>query len=269
MNNTLRVITWNCRRAKSNSAVWDYFSELAPDIALLQEVSGIPENVRSSFACYKIRAIGKSGLPQRFTTAILVKGKISDSLSLSASLDWVVKELSLFEGNLVAKQLKTDKGSLLNVISVYSPAWPVNRSRLENIDTTGVRLVQNPDVWVADLLWASLNHIQPKATESWIIGGDFNLSETFDEWHGGPRGNKEYLDRMTALGFIESLRYSKGKLTPTFRNTGNGLVKHQMDHLFITQPLAQNLINCDVGNSDRVFGRGLSDHLPIFADFQL
>ena len=198
----------------------------------------------------------------------LLRANLTAILQLTAPEDWITKELSHFEGNLVAKQIRINKNLLLNVISVYNPAWYIDRKRLENIDTTKVHLSQNPDVWVADLLWASLNQMQPGATELWIIGGDFNLSETFDLWRGCPRGNREYLDRMAALGFMEVLRYSKGKLTPTFRNTSNGLIKHQMDHLFITQPLAQYLISCDTGSVERIFDQGLSDHLPIIADFR-
>ena len=229
---------------------------------------GVPEHINSRFACHELRAMGKTGKLQIFKTVILTKGQFCGELRLAAPEDWVADELLHFQGNIVAKQIRINKDLLLNVISVYSPAWSIDRKRLENTDTTKVRLSQNPDVWAADLLWACLNQTRPGGTELWIIGGDFNLSETFDQWRGGPRGNREYLDRMAALGFTEALRYSKGKLTPTFRNTSNGLIKHQMDHLFITQPLAQNLISCDTGSVEKIFDKGLSDHLPIIADFR-
>ncbi len=300
MSATLRVLTWNYKRAKEDSSVWNYFLEMNypaasgrgikdlnpvrtfrrraaeyvsrqginPDIALLQEVIRIPEHIKSSFACHELRTTGKTGNPQIFSTAILTKGQFDGELQLTVPEDWITKELSYFEGHLVAKRIRLNKEFLLNVISVYNPAWYLDQKRLENIDTTKVHLSQNPDVWVVDLLWASLNQIQPGATALWIIGGDFNLSETFDLWRGGPRGNREYLDRMTALGFTEVLRYAKGNLTPTLRNTSNGLIKHQMDHLFLTPPLVQYLINCDTGSVERIFGQGLSNHLPIIADFR-
>jgi hypothetical protein len=37
LDETFRAITWNCRRAGARSALWDYFMELDPDVALLQE----------------------------------------------------------------------------------------------------------------------------------------------------------------------------------------------------------------------------------------
>ena len=106
-------------------------------------------------------------------------------------------------------------------------------------------------------------------TISWIVAGDFNLSETFDNWPGGPRGNVEYLERMQSIGFTECLRHYHGKLVPTFRNPRGGAIKHQIDHLFVSPPLIEHLCDCRTGDPDRLFGEGLSDHLPIIADFDL
>ena len=39
----MTIIAWNMRRANaSNDAAWDYFRELNADVALLQEVTSIP-----------------------------------------------------------------------------------------------------------------------------------------------------------------------------------------------------------------------------------
>ena len=40
-----------------------------------------------------------------------------------------------------------------------------------------------------------------------------------------------------------------------------------MDHLFTTAVLSQNRSACDTGRHRDVFDTGLSDHLPIVADF--
>jgi exonuclease III len=269
MGNNVRVITWNCQRAIAGRACWDYLLELSPDIALLQEVSEIPKSVLSLFSNLISPAMGKSGFPQRFGTAILVKGRIGEALNLTASESWVQAELERFTGNLVAHQVLPDNGPRIKVVSVYSPAWPVDRNRLEGIDVSKVRLTQNKDVWVADLLWASIQKLKPEAHEYWIIAGDFNLSETFDLWKGGPRGNREYLDRMQTLGLCDCLRNAQGVLTPTFKNPSNGVIKHQMDHLFATDDLVQHLTVCYTGSRRRVFDQNLSDHLPIIADFCL
>jgi endonuclease/exonuclease/phosphatase family metal-dependent hydrolase len=177
----------------------------------------------------------------------------------------VEEPLDLFRGNLVAARVRTGSRRFFTAVSVYSPAWPVDAARLSAIDTTEVRMALHParSVYVADLL---LDAIRGGDERPLIVGGDFNLSETFDSWSGGPRGNREYLDRMASCGMVECLRHVTGQLTPTFRNPRGGAVIHQMDHLFVSQDLVVSLIDCRVGDANLVFGKRLSDHLPILAD---
>jgi exonuclease III len=264
----LRIITWNCWRATAGrSVLWDYFSELNPDIALLQEVTSVPDSVLARYSCQMERAVTQAGTPQWFNTAVLVKGQIGPPIAPRASSDGIETELRWFAGNLVARHITPDNGPTMKVVSVYNPAWEIDSARLKDVDVSSVKLTQNQDVWMADLLWASLVHMKPDPSEAWVIAGDFNLSETFDLWPGGPRGNREYLDRMGALGLAECLRKATGVLTPTFRTSG-GIVKHQMDHLFVTAALSGRLVACDVGSSAVVLEQRLSDHLPIVADFR-
>ena len=46
-------------------------------------------------------------------------------------------------------------------------------------------------------------------------------------------------------------------------------IKHQIDHMFVTEALLSRLVTCKTGSQDRVFGSNLSDHLPVIADFRL
>ena len=269
MDTIFRVVTWNCRRATSVSGVWDYLLEMDPDVALLQEIRSIPEKVGSVYEYHMRRATSKAGSPQQFSTALLVKGCIRNKLILPSHAKWIEEELQRFSGNLVAFEILPNNSPPIKAVSVYGPAWPLDRQWLSERDLTEVRLTQNRDVWVMDFLWTSLKYQRSDLDQPWIIAGDFNLSETFDLWPGGLRGNREYLDRMRELGLIECLRQSKGRLTPTFRNPRGGLFKHQIDHLFVSPVLAERLVSCDTGSFDRVFNAGLSDHLPIVADFRL
>jgi len=264
----VRIVTWNCHQATTTSAAWDYLEKLSPDVALLQEVRSIPGKLLKQYESAQGIPRAPSGGPQKFITALLVRGELLESIELSLHRDWVGSELEYFAGNLVAHRIRLLSGAEVNCICVYSPAWPVDRERLKGVDTAGVQLTQNRDVWVTDLLWAALSHIADELGESWVIAGDLNSSETFDAWSGGPRGNREYLDRMASLGLVECLRESQGGLTPTFRNPKGGAIKHQMDHLFVTLPLAERLETCQTGSQDEVFGAKLSDHLPIIADFK-
>jgi len=251
------------------SSVWDYLLEMDPDVALLQEVGSIPEKVYSIYDCQMHRAATKAGSLQAFSTALLVKGRIGNKLNLPSHEKWIEEELQRFSGNLVAFEILPNDGPLIKAISVHGPAWSLDPQRLIGRDITGVSLTQIRGVWVMDLLWSSLKYQRQDLDQPWIIGGDFNLSETFDLWQVKPRGNREYLDRMRDLGLIECLRQSKGRLTPTFRNPRGGEFKHQMDHVFVSPVLAEKLVTCDTGSFDRVFNARLSDHLPIVADFRL
>ncbi len=87
----------------------------------------------------------------------------------------------------------------------------------------------------------------------WIVGGDFNSSETFDFRAEGDRGNREIMLRMNGLGSTEVLRSHHGGLVPTFRNPHGRNIVHQLDHLYVTAPLSDRLVGCEVGNQERLF----------------
>ncbi len=264
-------MTWNLRRGNASSLAWDYLLKINPDVALLQEVGMLPEKVNSRFSQCTLSAIKKDGTQQRFKTMILVKGSIEKSLLLSVPEQWIANELKRFEGNLVSAIVVPENGPVIKAISVHSPDWVIERTRISMYDLTEITLPTASDIWVADILWASLKYMKLSANEPWIIAGDFNLSETFDAWKVGKQSNRAYLQRMRELDLTECLREYQGRLTPTYRNPIRGnSVKHQMDHLFVTKVLADKLIACYTGEKDIVFGeRLLSDHLPIIANFDL
>ena len=74
---------------------------------------------------------------------------------------------------------------------------------------------------------------------------------------------------MQSIALTECLRHATGRLTPTFKKVSGGELVNQIDYLWATQALAANLRSCTVGDSQRVFGQKLSDHLPIVANFAL
>jgi hypothetical protein len=237
---------------------------------LLQEVVSFPEEIANRFSPHKEIAITKNDNPQKFNTVILVRGTVGANIKLKGSHDWLNAEHERFKGNLVAKQVQPMNGPLIKTVCVYSPAWPIPTSRVEGIDTSNIKSSLNHYVWVTDLLRDAIRQIPALPNEAWVIGGDFNSSETLDFGPGGPRGNKEHLDHMAELGLTECLRKSRGKLAPTFRHS-RGSIQHQIDHLFVTKCLADKLQSCDVGVREEIFGASprLSDHLPIIANFDI
>jgi len=270
----MRIITWNIHGAKKESGVWKLLLQLQPDLILLQEVGGIPEEIKEIFNVLSRVAIYKTGSPQKFSTAVLTKGEIAKEIFLRSEYEWVNRELEFFKGNFISCVARLRDQEAVNVISVYSPAWPVGIDRLKGVDVSPVRLKLNAQIWGTEIIWAALKN-RISDNEQWIVGGDYNISETFDkEWQekNGVRfgirssGNKEILDRMYEIGFTECLRKYNDKIIPTFRHP-NKEIAHQIDHLFVTNDLYSRLQRCTVGDQSIIFGNSLSDHLPIIADF--
>ena len=265
----MKIVSWNVRRADEVSPVWEMLRELDADIVLLQEVGQFSEEFKNGYSIYSAVPVKPSGQPQTFSSAIATKGHIGKPLDLESEFDWVNRERSVFSGNIIACPVSFHDDRIWNVVSVYSPAWPVNSDRLVGIDVSSVKLVQNPDVWCTEILWSVLKNTIPKLHGLWLVGGDFNSSETFDYmWGPKPRGNKEVRERLETLGLKECLRYHAGELVPTFRNPANKKVVHQLDHLYVSNEMITDLLACHVGDSKEVFGNSLSDHLPIVCCFK-
>ena len=270
----MRIVTWNIHGASKESLVWKLLLDLQPEIVLLQEVGSIPEEIKDTFNILSRVAIYKTGRPQRFSTAVLVKGDIVNEINLRSEYDWVNRELEFLKGNFISCTVHPLNQESVNVVSVYSPAWPVNKDRLKGIDIYPVKLKLNPKVWGTEIIWSALKNTISN-NEKWVVGGDYNISETFDkDWQdkNGMRfgirssGNKEILDRMCEMGFRECLRQYNNKIIPTFRHSSKEIA-HQIDHLFVTNDLYSQLERCTVGDQSIIFGQSLSDHLPIIADF--
>jgi endonuclease/exonuclease/phosphatase family metal-dependent hydrolase len=197
---------------------------------------------------------------------ILTKGRLSAGVPLVCLEPWANEELQRLEGNFLSATIVLD-GVRLNVVSAYSPAWPVTE-RLAGVDLSKVRLPGNPSLWATELLWLALINTMNTSSDPWVIGGDFNSSETFDfKWGPKPRGNAEVLNRMSALSLTECLRKVHGKLVPTVKNPRGEQVVHQLDHLWVSEPFPLRLEGCVTGDPGVVFGGNLSDHLPVCATF--
>lgn len=262
----MKVITWNIRKAKESSLVWQILESHDADIILLQEVLRIPENIRSSYNLVFRPAISESGKQQIFGTAVLTKYSINHEIPLVSRNEFVQQELDFFKGNLIPVQLLTPDHQLINVMSVYSPPWTIHPSRYEGVNISEIKLSLNKRMWAFDILHAWLNDQDKDA--NWIIDGDFNSSETFDYlWPGGPHGNLEIIQRLENLGLKECLRHYKNELVPTFRNSKGGKIIHQLDHMYTSSSLIENLIHCKTEEHDLIFGNKLSDHLPIISIF--
>jgi len=258
----INVLTWNMRRSASNSNSWDIIRKLSPDICLLQEVGGIPNDISGEYRILHQKAINKTGVPQKFSTVILSKHPI-EQFRLKSSIDWVSKQLDFFSGNFLCGSINI-KGNKINLISVYSPAWIVDTENIPQEDLKGIKLELSKSLWPTEILQNGLEHEEISIENNWVISGDFNNSSTFDIlWPGGPRGCQEIIDRLYALNLKEALFEHHGTLIPTFRNPKGGKIIHQIDHVFISEGLFSNLISSNVMSEFDVFEESLSDHYPI------
>ncbi len=190
---------------------------------------------------------------------------MTDEVKLESDIDWINRERGWFGGCVVARCVQLAGRQPVNVVSFYSPPWAINRLRLEGIDVTSVRLENNDDVWCTEILWSLLRHSMTSRPGPWVVGGDFNSSETFDAWRAKGRGNRQIIERMNALGLTDCLRSHQGQLVPTFRNPRGGKIVHQIDHLYVGEPLLGALRSAVVGPAENIFDQRLSDHLPIIA----
>jgi exodeoxyribonuclease-3 len=264
----MRVMCWNMRRARADSPAWRYLIGCAPDVALLQEVCGLPDTVRQAFAQRAETPVNITGGRQRFQTVLLVKGEIGPAVELRASSARVQAQLDRYRGCLVGNEVTLLDGRRLNAVSIHSPAWALDHSGFDHADVARVKLQKNSKVWMTDLVRDALVQVHGLHEQPWMLAGDLNCCETLDRAPNGWGGNREYLDRMAALGLVECLRHHQGRLTPTFRSRG-GSVRNQIDHMFVTRPLADALVSCETGLREDVLAGAvaLSDHLPVVADF--
>jgi endonuclease/exonuclease/phosphatase family metal-dependent hydrolase len=258
----INVLTWNMRRSNANSNSWDIIRKLSPDICLLQEVSGIPNELMVDYKILQQNAINKNGALQKFSTVILSKEPI-EQFRLKSPVDWVSKQLDIFSGNFLCGTT-TFNGNKFNLVSVYSPAWVVNPDSINYSEIKGIKLDLAKEIWPTEILYSGLINEKITIADDWIISGDFNTSTTFDTiWPGGPRGCQEIIDRLYSLNLKEALYEFNQKLVPTFRNPKGGKIIHQIDHVFISERLFTNLLKSNVLIELGVFENKLSDHYPI------
>lgn len=267
MKSDMKVITWNMKNATFNkNESWDYLMSLNTNIALLQEVNSIPEYVYESFDVLFEKATNYNSKIQNFGCVILVKGKIIKRIGLNSKLVSVNRNLQKFNGNFLSAKVQIENGKLFNVVCVHSPHWSISKEDFTEDEISKIKLKNNQKIWGTELFWSALLNQSFNENKNWIVGGDFNASQTFD--FPKNRGNQEFLDRMKAISFEECLFISNGKLIPTFKHSSHQ-IKHQIDHIFVTPSLLNKLENCVTGNKEDIFDTSLSDHLPIIADFKI
>ena len=263
----LKVITWNVNKAaESRPALWEMVQREDADIVLLQEVNGIPRRIRNRYQCHWTTPRYFEGSHAPSSTAVLSKGLIDATPYLESELGWVNRIHAERSGWIVACKTTLDSGERFRVVSVYSPAFPIPRDQWADVDTSEVKLRNNPELWFTEILWALLRSAGVSDDTNWIVGGDFNSSVLLDE----PKdtGNREIIERLNALGLTDCLSHLHGGAVPTFQHPRK-MVDHQLDYCYVNAPMLERLRRARVPSHEEVFDPRprLSDHLPIVCEF--
>ena len=262
----MKVISWNLNKANSKAAAYEYLIQQNADILLLQEVLNMPSHLTKAYSVVLQKCINKRFADQNFANAILFRGEYLQQLNLQSKHNWVLQTRSQLKGNLQSLKVEI-QGVQYNILNIHSPAWKIPSSNMPQMVYEDIKLKQNSDIYMTEILYDLLRNLDTHNTPL-IVGGDFNSSETFDwMWGKTPRGNREIIDRMESLGLKECLRLKQQGLTPTFKNTTGGKVIHQLDHIYVNQPLRTKLLSCATESKSLILDNKLSDHLPIICKF--
>ena len=266
----MKVLTWNVNRASvSRSGVWERLEHEDADIVLLQEVTRIPDRILAQYngnyhAVYP-RYFG--GHTARIQTAVLAKGPIDKRPFLCSEFEWVNKIYRERYGWILGCEVVDDAGARFRVVSVHMPHLHIPWSSLNGADVSTIKLKNNPKLWFTEILWSLLRNANIAGDTNWIVGGDFNRSVKFDVPRN--RGNQEIVDRLNDLGLTDCLSSFHQKVVPTFQQTSKE-VDHQLDYLYINEPLRQRLEAARVPDRKEILDQKprVSDHLPIVCEFR-
>lgn len=250
----------------ANNGAWERLFDLHPDIALLSEVNGRPEQLYG-YKWYAETATGRHRTPQIFSTAILTTGQIGDPIHLRSGIDWVDQGFEVFPGNFVGRRVAM-REAIFNVISVHMPSWTFPVSEFTDEKGREVAIPGYRPIYMSELLWGALRNLIPASDGDWIVGGDFNTSEFIGSTRKQNDANRTAIERLEQLGLVETVRRWNGRPVPSWlssRESANR--KHQLDHLYVSVGLCDRLRSAVIG-FEAEFGTQFSDHLPIIADFR-
>jgi len=260
----MRVVSWNLNNRRNSSRQWDFLARCDADVLFLQEAHHVPDEVLEGYCCVSSPTVSVDGNSVARQSVVLVRGEIEDELMFTSSNhSWVADVLADIWGSFVGVKARLS-GKSYNLVCVYNPYWPLGDRIDDGVDVSRIKLKLDKGVWACDLFLDCLRSGAMDNGLPWIIGGDCNLSETLDVPR--PRGNREFLDRMSDAGFYECLRgLNSGELVPTY-GYENGAGVNQLDYLYVSKDLQPKISSCKTGNVEEIFSGKLSDHLPVVLD---
>jgi exonuclease III len=264
----MRIVSWNMAywsHQQRHDDAWQWaLTELRPDVLLVQEAV-VPDWVKQERQVQWSRAYETGQQP--WGTGIVTSHPLTPA-RIPLMDDWFRALPPAVPGKTTKARIHVADswfacasitlpvvGDML-VGSVHSPAFSIEKSRLNGIDVSAMKLKKNRDLWFLDVLFYFL---RPLIGSKLLVGGDFNASRHLDTTLG-ERGNNEFFDRIHGEGFVSLHRLFRESDERTYFKPGKA--SHQLDYLYSDPPVAEFARSCMVHSNGE-----FSDHAPLVADF--
>ena len=225
------------RNSEQRELAWDYLAnDLNSDISLIQEIVP-PDSSYTNFNVLYHEIDGK----RRWGSAIFSKHPIHKELYINNG----------FEGSrgTIIAEIKISDSFTITVINIYG-----------QIDSHGYATTTMHHIL------SELTIILNQKKRNIILGGDFNVSEQFDEKYKGRfPAHKVVFDRLEDFGLINCTKhFFKGHIQTHVNNKSS--YPWQNDYLFVSPSIMDRITGCNVLNDKNILE--MSDHLPVIIDLK-
>lgn len=238
----MKILTWNMDYWKRNSEqrklAWNYLTNvLNPDISLIQEIVP-PKNSYNEINVLYHEIDGK----RKWGTAIFSKYRIHKELYINNGYVGA-------RGTIIA-EIKISDSFSITIVNIYG-----------QIDSNGYATTTMHHL-LSDLT-TILNH---KGKRNIILGGDFNVSEQFDEKYKGQfPSHKLMFDRIENFGLVNCTKQFYGGYIQTHKHSRSDY-PWQNDYMFVSENIIERITKCKVMNEREILD--LSDHLPLLIELK-
>jgi exonuclease III len=266
----MRVVTWNMgywQHPQQHDEAWRWLLDrLDPDIALLQECVP-PDWARERCTVFHDRAYPWN--KQLWGTALVTRLPAKPAALVDAE-QWFAKVpdqepgkegnvgISRVPGWCATAEVDLPGVGPTFVMSVHSPYYHIEPSRLVGVDVSDIKLEQCDYVWLLDVVF---HFLRRQLHRPLLVGGDFNYSRLLDK-EDGQKGNAEFFDRIRDEGFVSLHRLFHDRDHQTFFQKDRA--PHQLDYLYADASVGALARSCEVYDHGEV--AKFTDHAPVVAE---
>lgn len=241
----MRLVVWNCNMALHKKL--DALAGLRPDVAIISECAN-PEIVRLK---------SKGRLPESFVWVGANKDK---GIAVIGMGPWRVRLDEAYDPSIRhVVPVHVEGPRPFRLLAV----WAFNRG--DNYDETG----RGP-------LARGLKRYEGFCKQSpLVVAGDFNNNAIWSKPNNPTHGHMIDVANLAGRGLFSAYHHQRDvaqgrEPEPTlyWRDRKVDGFRFHIDYIFAPEGWKQNLRSVEVGPFDSWVGRGLSDHVPLIADFE-